>query len=108
MTDEEKDLQEQAKAVLKQMYKVKVFESSYPEIVEEKVNNFLSTSKNKFIDAKYIKKYRHAHTLLRVLSAVESKQVTPSTVSDWILNNKYDFIKAWIDGYDVELEETDE
>jgi len=35
------------------MYKVKVFESSYPEIVEEKVNNFLSTSKNKFIDAKY-------------------------------------------------------
>ena len=61
----------------------------------------------KFV-AEWIETYRHAHTLLRVLSAVESKQVTPSTVSDWILDNKYDFIKAWIDGYDVELEETDE
>ena len=61
----------------------------------------------KFV-GEWIKKYRHTHTLLRVLSAVESKQVTPSTVSDWILDNKYDFIKAWIDGYDVGLEETDE
>ena len=61
----------------------------------------------KFV-AEWIKKYRHAYTLLRVLSAAESKQLTPSTVSDWILYNKYDFIKAWIDGWDIELEETDE
>ena len=58
----------------------------------------------KFV-AEWIKKYRHAHTLLRVLSAAESKQVTPSTVNDWILYNKYDFIKAWIDGYEIEKEE---
>ena len=57
----------------------------------------------KFV-AEWIEKYRHAHTLLRVLNAVENKQVTPSTVNDWILDNQYDFIKAWIDGYDVELE----
>ena len=62
----------------------------------------------KFV-AEWIKPYRHSHTLLRVLSAVENKQVTPSTVNDWILDNQYDFIKAWIDGYDVELEDgTDE
>ena len=61
----------------------------------------------KFV-AEWIKKYRHAHTLLRVLNASEKEQITPSTVNDWILYNKYDFIKAWIDGYDVELEETDE
>ena len=59
----------------------------------------------KFV-AEWIKNYRHAHTLLRVLSAVESKQVTPSTVSDWILDNQYDFIKAWFDGYDIEKEES--
>ena len=59
----------------------------------------------KFV-AEWIKRYRHAHTLLRVLSAVESKQVTPSTVSDWILDNQYDFIKAWFDGYDIEKEES--
>ena len=61
----------------------------------------------KFV-GEWIKKYRHAHMLLRVLNAVENKQVTPSTVNDWILDNQYDFIKAWIDGYDIELEETDE
>ena len=59
----------------------------------------------KFV-AEWIEKYRHAHTLLRVLSAVESKQVTPSTVSDWVLDNQYDFIKAWFDGYDIEKEES--
>ena len=61
----------------------------------------------KFV-AEWIKPYRHAHTLLRVLNASEKEQITPSTVNDWILDNQYDFIKAWIDGYDVELEETDE
>ena len=59
----------------------------------------------KFV-AEWIKNYRHAHTLLRVLSAVESKQVTPSTVSDGVLDNQYDFIKAWFDGYDIEKEES--
>ena len=57
----------------------------------------------KFV-AEWIKKYRHAHTLLRVLNAVENKQVTPSTVNDWILDNQYDFIKAWLEGYEVEKE----
>ena len=61
----------------------------------------------KFV-AEWIKKYRHAYTLLRVLKAAEKEQITTSTVNDWILYNKYDFIKAWIEGYDVELEETDE
>ena len=58
----------------------------------------------KFV-AEWIKPYRYSHTLLLVLNAVENKQVTPSTVNDWILYNQYDFIKAWIDGYDVELED---
>ena len=57
----------------------------------------------KFV-AEWIKPYRHSHTLLRVLNAVENKLVTPSAVNDWILDNQYDFIKAWIDGYDVEQE----
>ena len=61
----------------------------------------------KFV-AEWLKKYRYAHTLLKVLNAAEKEQITPSTVNDWILDNQYDFIKAWLDGYDVELEETDE
>ena len=61
----------------------------------------------KFV-AEWLKKYRYAHTLLRVLNAAEKEQIVPSTVNDWILDNQYDFIKAWIDGYDIELEETDE
>ena len=61
----------------------------------------------KFV-AEWLKNYRYAHTLLKVLNAAEKEQITPSTVNDWILDNQYDFIKAWIDGYDVELEEADE
>ena len=57
----------------------------------------------KFV-AEWIENYRHSYTVLRVLIAVESKQVTPSTVSDWILDNQYDFIKAWLEGYEVEKE----
>ena len=57
----------------------------------------------KFV-AEWIKKYRHAHTLLRVLNASEKEQITPSTVNDWILDNQYDFIKAWLEGYEVEKE----
>ena len=57
----------------------------------------------KFV-AEWLKKHRHAHTLLRVLNAVENEKVVPSTVNDWILDNQYDFIKAWIDGCDIEQE----
>ena len=39
----------------------------------------------------------------------EKEQITTSAVNDWILDNQYDFIKAWIDGYEIEKEEdTDE
>ena len=55
--------------------------------------------------AEWIKKYRYAHTLLRVLNAAEKQEITTSAVNDWILDNQYDFIKAWIDGYDIVKEE---
>lgn len=58
----------------------------------------------KFV-AEWLKKYRYAHTLLRFLNAAENEQITTITVNDWILDNQYDFIKAWIDGYDIEKEE---
>ena len=62
----------------------------------------------KFVDD-WLKKYRYAHTLLKVLNAAEKEQIIPSTVNVWIADNQYDFIKAWIDGYDiVKEEETDE
>ena len=62
----------------------------------------------KFV-AEWLKKYRHAHTLLKFLNAAEKGQITNSAVNEWILDNQYDFIKAWIDGYTIEqLEETDE
>ena len=57
----------------------------------------------KFV-GEWLKKYRYAHTLLRVLNAAEKEQIVPSTVNDWILDNQYDFIKAWFDGYTVEQE----
>ena len=58
----------------------------------------------KFV-AKWLKKYRYAHTLLKFLNAAEKEQITPSTVNDWILDNQYDFIKALHDGYEIEKEE---
>ena len=60
----------------------------------------------KFV-GEWLKKYRHAHTLLKFLNAAEKEQITPSTVNDWILDNQYDFIKAWIDGYEEETDETE-
>ena len=57
----------------------------------------------KFV-AEWLKKYRHAHTLLKVLNSAEDERIMPSTVNDWILDSQYDFIKAWIDGYTVEQE----
>ena len=63
---------------------------------------------HKFV-AEWLKKYRCAHTLLKFLNAAEKGQITTSAVNDWILDNQYDFIKAWIDGYEIEKEEnTDE
>ena len=58
----------------------------------------------KFV-AEWIKKYRHAHTLLKVLNSAENELITLSTVNDWILDNQCDFIKAWIDGYEEEKDE---
>ena len=55
----------------------------------------------KFV-AEWLKKYRHAHTLLKVLNSAEDERIMPSTVNDWILDSQYDFIKAWIDGYEQE------
>ena len=51
--------------------------------------------------AEWMKKYRYAHTLLKFLNAAEKEQIATSAVNDWILDNQYDFIKAWIDGYEV-------
>ena len=58
----------------------------------------------KFV-AEWLKKYRHAHTLLKVLNSAEKEQIVPSAVNDWILDSQYDFIKAWIDGYEEEEDE---
>ena len=58
----------------------------------------------KFV-AEWIKKYRYAHTLLKVLNSAENERIIPSTVNVWIVDNQYEFTKAWIDGY---KEETDE
>ena len=60
----------------------------------------------KFV-AEWLKKYRYAHTLLKVLNAAEKEQIIPSAVNEWILDNQYDFIKAWIDGYEEEADETE-
>ena len=54
----------------------------------------------KFV-AEWLKKYRYAHTLLKVLNSAEKEQIATSAVNDWILDNQYDFIKAWMDGYEV-------
>ena len=58
----------------------------------------------KFV-AEWLKKYRYAHTLLKVLNAAEHGKIIPSAVNDWILDNQYDFIKALFDGYVVETDE---
>lgn len=45
------------------------------------------------------------HSYLR--KATEEEQIVTSAVNDWILDNQYDFIKAWIDGYEEETYETE-
>ena len=60
----------------------------------------------KFV-AEWMKKYRYAHTLLKVLNSAQDERIIPSAVNDWILDNQYDFIKAWMDGYEEEADETE-
>ena len=60
----------------------------------------------KFV-AEWLKKYRYAHTLLKVLNSAEDERIIPSAVNDWILDNQYDFIKAWMDGYEQETDEAE-
>ena len=60
----------------------------------------------KFV-AEWLKKYRYAHTLLKVLNSAEDERIIPSAVNDWILDNQYDFIKAWMDGYEEETDEAE-
>ena len=60
----------------------------------------------KFV-AEWMKKYRYAHTLLKVLNSAQDERIIPSAVNDWILDNQYDFIKAWLDGYKEEEDETE-
>ena len=60
----------------------------------------------KFV-AEWMKKYRYAHTLLKVLNSAENERIIPSTVNIWIVDNQYDFIKAWMDGYEEETDETE-
>lgn len=82
--------------------------SSFKAKSKEELLNQLKPVVPKFV-AEWLKKYRHAHTLLRVLNAAEKEQIVPSAVNDWILDNQYDFIKAWIDGWDIAKEvEADE
>ncbi|HEL2556122.1 TPA: DUF1642 domain-containing protein [Streptococcus suis] len=57
----------------------------------------------KFV-AEWLKEYRHANTLLKVLNAAEDERIIPSAVNDWILDNQRDFVIAWYDGYEVEQE----
>ena len=71
-----------------------------------KVNEPKKVTIPKFV-AEWIKKYRHAHTLLKVLNSAENELITLSTVNDWILDNQYDFIKAWLYGYEEETDETE-
>ena len=81
---------------------------SYTKNIINQINEPQKVVVPKFV-AEWLKKYRHAHTLVQVLKAVENEQVVPSTVNDWILDNQYDFVKAWFDGCDIEKEvETDE
>ncbi|MCK4023029.1 DUF1642 domain-containing protein [Streptococcus suis] len=55
--------------------------------------------------AEWLKEYRHAHTLLKVLNAAENERIIPSAVNDWILDNQRDFVVAWYDGYEIEKEQ---
>ena len=99
------------KEMSKESFKMAKIHAVYIDSIVEVVNEIDEPQKvvvPKFV-AEWLKKYRHAHTLVQVLKAVENEQVVPSTVNDWILDNQYDFVKAWFDGCDIEKEvETDE
>ncbi|HEL1582769.1 TPA: DUF1642 domain-containing protein [Streptococcus suis] len=55
----------------------------------------------KFV-AEWLKEYRHASPLLKVLNAAENGLIVPSAVNDWILDNQRDFVVAWYDGFEIE------
>ena len=84
---------------------------------EEVSSSFKAKSKEELLDqlkpvvpkfvAEWIKKYRYAHTLLKVLNSAQDERIVTSAVNDWILDNQYDFIKAWMDGYEEEADETE-
>ncbi|HEM4572276.1 TPA: DUF1642 domain-containing protein [Streptococcus suis] len=57
----------------------------------------------KFV-AEWLKEYQYANTLLKVLNAAEDERIITSDVNDWILDNQERFIRAWLDGYEVEQE----
>ena len=89
--------------------KVELTETGYRTFVPHiysfpKVNEPQKVVVPKFV-AEWLKKYRYAHTLLKFLNAAEKEQIATSAVNDWILDNQYDFIKAWIDGYEEEKDE---
>lgn len=91
----------------KESFKLAKIHAVHIDKIVELVNQIHEPQKvvvPKFVDD-WLKKYRYAHTLLRVLNAAEKEEITTSTVNDWILDNQYDFIKAWIDGYDILKEE---
>ena len=72
----------------------------YTKNIINQINEPQKVTIPKFV-AEWLKKYRYAHTLLKVLNSAEDERIIPSAVNDWILDNQYDFIKAWMDGYEV-------
>ena len=72
----------------------------YTKNIINQINEPQKVTIPKFI-AEWLKKYRYAHTLLKVLNSAEDERIIPSAVNDWILDNQYDFTKAWMDGYEV-------
>ncbi|NQK20072.1 DUF1642 domain-containing protein [Streptococcus suis] len=57
----------------------------------------------KFV-AEWLKEYQYANTLLKVLNAAEDERIITSDVNDWILDNQEHFIRAWLDGFEIEQE----
>ena len=94
------------KEMSKESFKMAKIHAVYIDSIVEVVNEIDEPQKvvvPKFV-AEWLKKYRYAHTLLKVLNAAEKEQIVPSAVNDWILDNQYDFIKAFHDGYTIEQE----
>ena len=100
--NKEKAIKEIKKAS-ESFYACDYIKTKVAESIISKINEPQKVTVPKFV-AEWLKKYRYAHTLLKVLNGAEKEQIVPSTVNDWIKDNQYDFIKAWLDGYEVEKE----